>query len=208
MEFYTTARFVTHIDDHAIQKLTAYYESLFPSKPETTASTIESSSITNNSVSTSETSTTNKSSDGDPSCSFKILDLCGSWISHLPLPLPPGIKVFGMGLNEEELMANPAYNAGWKVFDLNANRKQDWTWFDTDGGNIDAFDVVICTVSIDYLIYPLEVLKECYRILKQGHISPHSAHIPFLSLAFPFLRYIPFFFMSQTILIPFSSYPK
>lgn len=71
-----------------------------------------------------------------------------------------------MGLNEEELIANPAYNARWKVFDLNANKNQHWTWFDIDGGNADAFDVVICTVSIDYLIYPLEVLKECYRILK------------------------------------------
>src|SRR5205085_1670941 len=132
MEFYTTARFVTHIDDHAIEKLTEYYGSLFPSRPE-------------NTTSTTETPTPNESSDGKSSSSFKILDLCGSWISHLPPPLPPGIKVFGMGLNEEELMANQAYNAGWKVFDLNANKNQGWTWFDIDGRNADAFDVIICT---------------------------------------------------------------
>lgn len=65
-------------------------------------------------------------------------------------------------MNEEELSANPAY-AEWKVHDLNQSEKQEWTWLRPD-----SLDIVICTVSINYLIYPVEVLKECYRLLKTG----------------------------------------
>jgi ubiquinone/menaquinone biosynthesis C-methylase UbiE len=68
----------------------------------------------------------------------------------------------GLGLNEEELKANPAYTE-WKVHDLNASKIQDWTWLETETMN-----AVICTVSIDYLIYPISVLKECYRVLRPG----------------------------------------
>jgi hypothetical protein len=126
-EFYRPARFVTHIDDNAIETLTRYYGSLIP-----------------------------------PNQAPSILDLCGSWISHLPMPLPPGTKVAGIGMNEEELRKNPVYTE-WKVFDLNESESQQWTWL-----NSDTMDIVICTVSIDYLIYPLVVLKECHRLLKSG----------------------------------------
>jgi ubiquinone/menaquinone biosynthesis C-methylase UbiE len=91
-----------------------------------------------------------------------ILDLCGSWISHLPNPLPPDIKVLGIGLNEEELERNPAYTE-WKVYDLNRSEISEWSWIPSD-----SIDLVICTVSIDYLVYPIAVLNECRRVLKQG----------------------------------------
>ena len=95
-----------------------------------------------------------------------ILDLCGSWISHLPMPLPKDTKVAGVGMNEGELKANTVYTE-WKVFDLNANEKQEWSWL-KEG----IFDLVICTVSIDYLIHPLAVLKQCHRLLKRGNSLP------------------------------------
>jgi ubiquinone/menaquinone biosynthesis C-methylase UbiE len=65
-------------------------------------------------------------------------------------------------MNEDELKANPAYTE-WKVYDLNALEKQEWTWLKSD-----SMDAVICTVSIDYLIYPKVVLRECFRVLKSG----------------------------------------
>lgn len=91
-----------------------------------------------------------------------ILDLCGSWISHLPLPLPPNSKVYGLGLNAEELAKNEAYTH-WKVYDLNKSEKQEWDWIENG-----TLDLVICTVSIDYLIYPVSVLEECRQKLKDG----------------------------------------
>ena len=132
---------MTHIDAQAIAKLTTYYNSLLPCP-------CTSPSVSRNSSSTAD---------------FKVLDLCGSWLSHLPLPLPATVGVFGLGLNEEELSSNETYNLGWKVFDLNGEEKLDWIWIMTG-----EMDLVICTVSIDYLVYPLSVLKQCHRILKQG----------------------------------------
>lgn len=65
-------------------------------------------------------------------------------------------------MNEGELRANEAYTE-WKVYDLNADENQRWTWVEED-----FLDLVICTVSIDYLIHPLAVLKQCHRVLKPG----------------------------------------
>jgi|SRR5277367_246931 ubiquinone/menaquinone biosynthesis C-methylase UbiE len=100
-----------------------------------------------------------------------ILDLCGSWISHLPMSLPEGTKVVGIGMNEEELKANKAYTE-WKVYDLNQGENQEWKWLKEQ-----SLDIVICTVSIDYLIHPLTVLKESHRLLKPG-TNPHQFSLP------------------------------
>jgi ubiquinone/menaquinone biosynthesis C-methylase UbiE len=82
------------------------------------------------------------------------------------MPLPKGTQVTGIGMNEDELKANEAYTE-WKVYDLNEGENQEWTWLKED-----SLDLVICTVSIDYLIYPLAVLKESYRLLKPGTLHP------------------------------------
>ena len=58
---------------------------------------------------------------------LSILDLCGSWISHLPLPLPLVTKVMGIGMNEKELAKNEAYTE-WRFHDLNDSENQKWTW--------------------------------------------------------------------------------
>jgi ubiquinone/menaquinone biosynthesis C-methylase UbiE len=50
----------------------------------------------------------------------------------------------------------------------------------------ETFDVVTCVVSIDYLIHPIEVLKEVHRVLKPGGkviISQSNRCFPSKSIA-------------------------
>jgi hypothetical protein len=49
-----------------------------------------------------------------------VLDLMSSWVSHLPDDVAYG-RVVGVGMNAEELAANPRL-AEWRVQDLNADR--------------------------------------------------------------------------------------
>ncbi|CAF1309157.1 unnamed protein product [Rotaria sordida] len=86
-----------------------------------------------------------------------ILDLCSSWTSHLPENIV-GL-VHGLGMNESELKYNPSLNNGYTVQNLNTN--PSLTQFSSN-----SFDSVLCSVSVDYLIYPLEVFNEIGRILK------------------------------------------
>ncbi|CAF1542374.1 unnamed protein product [Rotaria sp. Silwood1] len=86
-----------------------------------------------------------------------ILDLCSSWTSHLPENIV-GL-VHGLGMNESELKYNPSLSNGYTVQNLNTN--PSLTQFPSN-----SFDSVLCSVSVDYLIYPLEVFNEIGRILK------------------------------------------
>lgn len=91
---------------------------------------------------------------------WRVLDLMSSWQSHLPLD--HGCQeVIGLGLNDEELRRNPQL-AGYVVHDLNQDPRLPF-------GEA-AFDAVICTVSVEYLIRPLPVFAEVGRILKPGGI--------------------------------------
>ncbi len=90
----------------------------------------------------------------------KILDLMSSCRSHLPDSLKT-CQVTGLGLNGDELQANPQL-AGRVVHDL--NRDPVLPFADR------TFDAVICTVSIEYLIKPLEVLGEIARVSRPGGI--------------------------------------
>ena len=90
------------------------------------------------------------------SISGHILDLMGSWISHLTTP-PAGLVVLGM--NPTELRANPMA-ASVLVHDLNTTPTLPFA--DTH------FDDVVCAVSVDYLTRPLEVFAEVGRVLKPG----------------------------------------
>ena len=75
--FYDSPRFVTHIDDRAIDSLTNFY------REEMAAMALR------------------KNGDVD------ILDLCSSWISHFPDDgIVPMGRVAGVGMNKEELAAN------------------------------------------------------------------------------------------------------
>lgn len=62
-------------------------------------------------------------------------------------------------MNQSELKHNPSLNNGYTVQDLNKN--PSLTQFAAN-----TFDAVLCSVSIDYLIRPLEVFNEIGRILK------------------------------------------
>ena len=120
--FYNSPRFVTHIDDFAIESLMNYYEKKLKND-------------------------------------MKIMDLCSSWISHLPNTLKFN-SVIGLGMNEAELQKNKRLTK-FHIQDLNKNPGLE----KFKSGSLDA---VLCTVSIDYLIRPFEVFHEVHRILKPG----------------------------------------
>ena len=88
----------------------------------------------------------------------RVLDLMASWDSHLPETL--NLKsVIGLGLNEAELKANQRLD-DYVVQDINSQLILPFE---------DAsLEVVICTVSVEYLSQPLETFKEVARILKPG----------------------------------------
>jgi SAM-dependent methyltransferase len=89
-----------------------------------------------------------------------VLDLMGSWVSHLP-PEVAYAEVIGHGMNEEELKANPRYTR-WFRQDLNADPVLPLA-----DASIDA--AAIC-VSVQYLQRPVAVFREVRRVLKPGGV--------------------------------------
>ena len=87
-----------------------------------------------------------------------ILDLMASWDSHIPEKVNPS-RLVGLGLNDNELHKNKALSERI-VQDL--NRNPQLPFLDNN------FDIVLNTVSIDYLTKPLEVFAEVGRVLKPG----------------------------------------
>ena len=73
-----------------------------------------------------------------------VLDLCSSWVSHLPEEATFG-KVVGLGMNARELEANPRLSE-WVQGDLNASPNLP---FDDA-----SFDACLNVVSVDYLTRP------------------------------------------------------
>ncbi|KAK3267062.1 hypothetical protein CYMTET_24359 [Cymbomonas tetramitiformis] len=90
-----------------------------------------------------------------------VLDLCSSWISHLP-PEVSYSKVTGHGMNATELAQNGRLD-DYFIRNLNTN-PTGWAAKDQ------TYDAVICCVSIQYLQQPEEVLAEVYRVLKPGGV--------------------------------------
>jgi SAM-dependent methyltransferase len=88
---------------------------------------------------------------------MQVLDLMGSWVSHLPEVAD--LYVTGLGLNTEELDKNPRL-AERVLHDLNAEPRLPL--------KDRQFDAVLCTVSVEYLIKPFEVFREVARVLKPG----------------------------------------
>lgn len=117
-QFYEADRFVTHIDDRAIDTVGRLYRELG----------LEGS----------------------------VLDVMASWLSHFQTR-PRDLVV--LGLNERELSANRMATS-YLVHDLNADPSLPFA----DG----AFDAATCCVSIDYLIRPIDVLREVGRAVKPG----------------------------------------
>jgi len=87
-----------------------------------------------------------------------LLDLMSSWRSHLPKGFVKQ-KMVGLGLSAEEMADNPDLDE-YLVHDLNADPQLPFA------DNV--FDAAVVTVSIQYLIRPIEVFREVHRVLKLG----------------------------------------
>jgi len=88
-----------------------------------------------------------------------VLDLMSSWVSHLSKKPSGGLVALGM--NAVELQANPMADQVF-VQDLNVEPRLP---FDDA-----SFDAVVCCVSIDYLVHPVQVLREAARVLRPGGV--------------------------------------
>jgi SAM-dependent methyltransferase len=89
----------------------------------------------------------------------RVLDLMASWVSHLSRRPDGGLVV--LGLNHAELSANDLAEER-VLHDLNLDPHLPFP----DA----AFDAVTCCVSIDYLVRPVEVLREAARVLRPGGV--------------------------------------
>lgn len=87
-----------------------------------------------------------------------ILDLMAGWDSHIPRTIDAD-EVVGLGLNRNELSQNKALTE-FVIHDLN---KDPALPFEDD-----RFDVVLNTVSVDYMTKPFDVFREVARVLKPG----------------------------------------
>lgn len=135
-DFYAAPRFVTHIDDYAIDSLKDFYQTEFQ--------TLLAGST-------------------DKNKKLNVLDLCSSWISHLPTDNIPYGRVTGVGMNDEELRANPQLT---DHICQNLNKNPLLTSLEDA-----SYDVVCNVVSVDYLTDPLAVFTEMHRLLRPGGIA-------------------------------------
>jgi SAM-dependent methyltransferase len=86
----------------------------------------------------------------------EILDLMSSWRSHLPQTL--GLKrVVGLGLNRAEMTDNPALT---DIVIHNVNRQPRLPFEDA------SFDGAVMTVSVQYVVQPIEVFAQVARVLR------------------------------------------
>jgi SAM-dependent methyltransferase len=85
-----------------------------------------------------------------------VLDLMSSWVSHFGTP-PRHLRALGM--NRNELEANPAATEHI-VHDLNADPRIPLP--------DESVDDVVCCVSVDYLVHPVEVFTDVARVLRPG----------------------------------------
>ena len=85
-----------------------------------------------------------------------ILDLMAGPDSHLGDVRDPAMVV-GLGLNEPEMEGNPILSEH-VIHDLNLDPRLPFP--------DNRFDVVVNTVSVDYLTRPLEIFREVSRVLK------------------------------------------
>ncbi|KPK28708.1 MAG: hypothetical protein AMJ61_01350 [Desulfobacterales bacterium SG8_35_2] len=87
----------------------------------------------------------------------RVLDLMSSVQSHLPENYD--LAITGLGLNNVELQKNPALNSHL-VHDLNETGLLPFS--------NNSFDVVVCSLSIEYLTNPYEIINEISRVLVPG----------------------------------------
>jgi SAM-dependent methyltransferase len=96
-----------------------------------------------------------------PPMQVRVLDLMSSFRSHLPEERPYR-EVIGLGMNASEMQANPQLTR-FVVHDLNKLPQLPFS--------SNYFDVVMNTVSVQYLTHPVEVFREVARVLRPGGVS-------------------------------------
>jgi len=89
---------------------------------------------------------------------MKILDLMSSYKSHIPEDIGD-LHITGLGMNQEEMLQNKQLRQH-VVCDLNQSAQLPLAVHD--------FDLAVCTVSVEYLINPINVFQQVARALKPG----------------------------------------
>ena len=90
----------------------------------------------------------------------EVLDLMSSWRTHWPEDHPRS-RIVGLGMNSAEMADNPQL-AEYLLKDINVDPLLP---FDDE-----SFDAVVITVSVQYLVHPLEVFSEVSRVLRPGGV--------------------------------------
>lgn len=88
----------------------------------------------------------------------EILDLMSSINSHIDDRLERK-KIIGLGMNKEELEANPCLD---KIIVHDINQASRLPFDDA------SFDIVVCSLSIEYITQPSALFDEVARILRPG----------------------------------------
>ena len=86
-----------------------------------------------------------------------VLDLMSSWRSHMPAEWSG--RAVGLGLNAVELAENPQLDERVE-HDINADPVLP---FDDE-----SFDAAAVTVSVQYMVRPVEIFSQVRRVLKKG----------------------------------------
>ena len=89
-----------------------------------------------------------------------VLDLMSSWVTHLPSERDD-LPVYGLGMNERELAANPRLSQ-FVVHDLNGEPKIPF--------EPESLEAVICAVSIEYTNRPVGIFRAVRDVLKPGGV--------------------------------------
>ncbi len=88
-----------------------------------------------------------------------VLDLMSGWKSHIPdINLN---SLTGLALNEEEMKNNPQLT-DYVLHDINRNPRLPF--------EDNSFDAIVCTSSVEYVTRPLELFKECARVLRPNGV--------------------------------------
>ncbi len=105
--------------------------------------------------------------------SADVLDLMSAYLTHLPPDVRARCaRVAGLGMNNRELAANTQLTEH-VVHSLNDDPLLPYP--------DQSFDIALCTVSVQYLLRPLEVFAEVRRVLR-----PHAPFVvSFSNRCFP-----------------------
>lgn len=144
--FYNQPRFVEHIDDNAVSIVRNYISNDVFRQPNI-----------------------NRNPNNNNDSGVHVLDLCSSWTSHFTPQTKDALnikRVAGLGMNELELQKNNVLT-DYTVMNLNEKNSENKNSVRLPYDD-SSFDVVLCQLSIDYLIYPIEVMNEIGRVLKKG----------------------------------------